>query len=358
MNNENTIKIHNKSIGDKFPTYITFEAGPTHNGFDSAKELINVAKDSGADAIKFQILNPERLIANKDQIFEYEYLVNKLSNETQKKKETLYDILKRRSLTNNEWIELKNYSDSIGIAFFATVAFEDEIKLVEKMGCHSIKIASADVNYNYLINLAAKTGLCIQLDTGNATISEIEEAVSEVIKTGNNNIIIHHCPSGYPARFESINLNVIKTLKKMFTFPIAFSDHSPGYDMDLVAISFGAKMLEKTITMNREYPSIEHIMSLEPDEAYDFVKRIRNVEIAFGSNRRLLSEVEIEKRNYIRRSPYLLENTSKNTKLAKLKVDFCRPGLGLTPNEFYRLQNAKLNKDLQKGCLIKIEDLF
>ena len=140
---------------------------------------------------------------------------------------------------------MKQLSDEKQLAFFATVGFEEDIELLVKLGCDSIKIASADVNHFPLIRQAARTGMCIQIDTGNATLGEVEAAIDIIQTEGNDGIIIHHCPSGYPAHLESINLNIIPSLKRLFPFPIAFSDHTPGWEMDIAAIALGANLLER-----------------------------------------------------------------------------------------------------------------
>ena len=162
--------------------------------------------------------------------------------------------------------------------FFATIGDDRGLELVTKMRCESIKIASADVNYLPRLRKVAKTGISIQIDTGNATFGEIETAI-DIIKTeGNEKIIIHNCPSGYPAHLESINLKMIPALKKLFNLPVAYSDHSIGGDMDIAAISLGADLVEKTITLDRTSRSVEHIMSLEPAEMKSFVRQIRDLE--------------------------------------------------------------------------------
>ena len=188
-------KIGKKNIGDGFPCYITFEIGPTHEGLHSAKRLIKHASDAGADAVKFQIFNPDRLVADKKQMFSYGILKNRETGEIETVEEPLYDILVRRYLPEKDWLEIKSYCDKLDIAFFSTVGFDEDIRLLEKLKCHSIKIASADVNHFPLIKSAAKTGMCIQLDTGMATIEEIEEAVNIIRSENNENIIIHQCPS-------------------------------------------------------------------------------------------------------------------------------------------------------------------
>ncbi|MBA1329761.1 N-acetylneuraminate synthase, partial [Candidatus Endoriftia persephone str. Guaymas] len=225
------VRIGNRYIGDDHPCFITFEAGPTHNGLEMAKRLVKHAAEAGADAVKFQIFDPERLVADKKMPFSYEILVDRESGRLQRVEEPLYEILHRRCLSRDEWRELKRYSDSLGLAFFSTASFEEDIDLLVELGCDSIKIASGDINHHPLLRYAARTGLCLQLDTGSATLGEVETAVDLILTEGNEQIIIHQCPSGYPARLNSINLNIIPTLKRLFPFPAAFSDHTPGWEM-------------------------------------------------------------------------------------------------------------------------------
>ena len=350
-------KINKTIIGDGHPCYITFEIGPTHNGLDSAKRLIKHASDAGANAVKFQISDPDREVSDKKQMFSYGILKNKETGEIETVEEPLYDLLKRRSLPDEQWIELKQYSDELGIDFFSTVDFKENIQLLEKLGCYSIKIGSADVNHFPLIRQAAKTGMCIQLDTGMATLGDIEKAVDVVRSEGNENIIIHHCPSGYPARLDSINLRIINTLKNMFSYPVAFSDHTPGNEMDIAAVVLGANMVEKTITEDRMTPSVEHIMSIEPKEMKNFVRTIRDLEKALGSGRRIMHNDELKKRNLLRRSAFLLEPARKGQRLADCKVEFRRPGLGIHADQFELLKDNVFIKDIESGQMVQFSDL-
>jgi len=355
--NKRIVKIDKKNIGDHYPTYITFELGPTHQGLESAKRLIKHASDAGADAVKFQIFDPDRLVADKKQIFSYGVLKNKETGEIETVEEPLYDILVRRYLPENQWIEIKKFCDELGIAFFSTVGFDEDVKLLEKIGCQSIKIASADVNHFPLLRTAAKTGMCLQLDTGMASLGEIERAVDIIKSEGNNNIIIHQCPSGYPARLESVNLKIIKTLKKMFSFPIAFSDHSPGNEMDIAAIAMGANMIEKTVTEDRMTRSVEHIMSIEMNEMKNFVRTLRDVEIALGTGRREMQNEELKKRNQNRRSLFLRIPAKKGTSLIDCQIEFRRPGFGIRPDQFEKMKNYVLSRDIEAGAMIQLNDL-
>ena len=358
MTQRHKVKIGSKLIGDGEPCFITFEAGPTHDSLETAKRLVKLAMEAGADAVKFQIMDVERLMADKDVRFSYGVLAADGSGRVVQKEESLYEILKRRELSREEWRELKAYCDELGIPFFATVCFEDEVDFVHEIGCASIKIASADINHLPLIRHAAQTGLCIQLDTGSSTIGEVERAVDAILAQGNDQIIIHHCPSGYPARLEGINLNVITSLRQMFDFPIAFSDHTPEMDMDIAALALGANLLEKTITEDRAIQSVEHVMSLEPHEMKDFVRRIRDMEIAFGSPRRLMGNEEREKRQIGRRSAHLKRDLPVGHVLSDEDIEYRRPGGGIPPDMHDMIVGARLRSDMKAEERLSWSHLF
>lgn len=352
----NDIKLGEKYIGDGHPCYITYEAGPTHDGLESAIELVKIAAQSGADAIKFQILDPERLVADKKQLFSFDILLNKETGESKTVSEPLYDLLKRRSLTFSEWREVKSAADEHNIAFFATAGYEDEVELLSELGCDSIKIASADLNHYPLLRLAARSGMLVQIDTGNGTIGDVEKAVDVLNQEGCDRIIIHQCPSGYPAHIESIHLNMIKTLKSMFPYPIAFSDHTPGMHMDIAALALGANLIEKTITKDRCTPSVEHIFSLEPEDAKEFVSVVRDVEIALGAHRRSMHPDQIHNRNKIRRSAFLLGDAKEGTPIDLLNIEYRRPGDGIPPDLLETMVGMKLRNSLKTGHKLSIQD--
>lgn len=339
------ININNILVGEGAPCFITFEAGPTHQGLASAKRLAKHSKDAGANAIKFQVFDSLRLVADPTLPFTYQVLADMATGKMETVTEPLRDILLRRQLRLEEWRELKHYCDDIGLAFFATACFHEDIDFLVEIRCQSIKIASADVNHLPFIRYAARTGLCIQLDTGMASLGEIELAVDTIRAEGNDNIVIHHCPSGYPAHLESINLRVIPTIKSLFGCPVAFSDHSVGWNMDIAALAVGADMLEKTITEDRATRSVEHIMSLEPQDMYRFVEVIRELEVALGSPRRVLSDEERKKRNAIRRSLHIACDLPVGHIITEADLDYRRPGTGITPE--------RLSEVLSRPLLVK-----
>lgn len=346
-----------RPIGDNEKCFITFEAGPTHDGLATATGLADVAAKAGADAIKFQIVDADKLVSDRNQLFSYDILVDKTTGESKTVSEPLYNLLKRRMLKREEWLELKRHCDKLGLAFFATVTFEEELNLVREMKCDTVKIASADINHFPFLRLAARTGLNVQIDTGNATMGDVEAAVDVIRSEGNNDIIIHHCPPGYPAIPSAINLRVLPTLKRIYNLPVAYSDHSPGWDKTVAAIALGANLVEKTITFDRTTRSVEHMFSLEPDDATAFVQAVREVDLALGGPRRIMTPEEKKRRVAYRRSTFVAADAPAGTSVKDLKVDFRRPGYGMGPDEFERCADMKLKRALQKGHMLAQSDI-
>ncbi len=350
--------IRNREINrEKNGVYIVFEAGPTHSGLDSAKKLARMAKHTGANAIKFQMLSADRLLRDKKIMMSYDYL-EKNDNGSERFinfSEPLYHILKRRELKREEWVALKKYCNHLDLPVICTVSYEDEMDfLVNELNIEGIKIASADITYlsfiEYCAKKCAEQNLNLQMDTGNADIWEIEKAVITVEKAGCKNIIIHLCPTGYPAHLESINLRMINTLKSLFPeYPVAFSDHSPGWDMDIAAVALGADMIEKTITLDRTIRSCEHSFSLEEADAGRFVQSIRNLETALGSTRRVIPQEERRKRKMIRRSPYASVDLRKGDEIKISDFEFKRPEAGIDGEEFIYHLGKVLIKSIKTG---------
>lgn len=349
------ISLGNRDVGDGLPVFIVFEAGPTHTGLDSAKELSSHAREAGADAIKFQITDHDRLIQDRGLMFSYNILNE--NGQMEPVSEPLYDIWERRYMPPEDWKALKAHCDQIGLNFFATIFSPEDVDLVVEMGCHSIKIASQDTNYQDLIEYAAGKGLPVQLDTGGSSLGEVERAVDWLLEAGNDQILINHCPSGYPAHAESIHLRMIGTYKKIFPYPVAFSDHTPGWRMDVAAVAVGANIVEKTITLDRTQRSCEHLMSLEPPEMREFVEIIREVETAMGSERRALTAEQRAKREDTRRSAYLVRDVRAGEPLRREDFEFRRPGYGIKPHEYRRFLGLHYKEDIEAGHMLKPADL-
>lgn len=349
-------KIGKKYVGQNHPVYIVFEAGHTHGGFENAKHLVNITAEAGADAIKFQAIDAERLISTHNVMDEYEVLLDKKTGERETVIEPLIESHKRQMLSNEEYAELKSIADKLGLAFIITVDFPEVVDFMKKIDVAAFKICSGDVIHHSFIRHVAKTKIPIMIDTGGSTLAEVEQAMDVILSEGNEKVLIHHCPSGYPARLESINLNIIKTLKQMFECPIAFSDHTPGWDMDIAAVALGVAMIEKTITLDRLTRSAEHVMSLEADDAKEMVKSIRALEIAMGKKRKVLSLVELEKKLKFRRSLFAKKNLKAEQALRQNDIDYRRPGTGIVTNQDHLVIGRILKRDIKAGTMLSWKD--
>ena len=346
-----------RHVGDGLPVFIVFEAGATHDGLDSALKLVDIAADSGADAVKFQMLDAEKLIPDYEVQFSYEVLANKTTGRRESVVESLQAILKRRELSKKEWREVVARCRSRNIDFFSTATAKDDLVFLAELKADSVKIASGDIDYYHFMRQAAAYPWTVQIDTGNATLGEVERAVDVLEGAGCRNIIINHCPSGYPARMDGINLRVLTTLRQMFPYPVAFSDHTPGADMDIAAITLGAAMIEKTITLDRTIRSPEHIMSLEPDEAKAFVTTIRDVEQALGNPRRIFTEQEKNAPPVARRSVVAARDLASGTVLVQDDLDYARPGGGIPAGMDYLVLGKKLRRAMKRGERYEMGDV-
>jgi N,N'-diacetyllegionaminate synthase len=355
---------------------IVFEAGPTHNSFKSAKELIFSAAIAGADAIKFQIIDADEIMADKKIKIKYKIFSG---NRLKFKENTIYSLLKKRMLSYSDWKKLKLYSDSLNLDFFATVGSKKDILFLKKIGCKEIKIASGDLNYIQLIEEVAKTGIKIQLDTGGGSLKQIKNVINilkKKFKYKNNDITLHHCPPGYPTILKRVNLNYLNYLKNKFKVNIGFSDHSPGYDISILAMTKSIDVLEKTISLNKNFPSIEHCMALNTYELPNYIDILRDISTGKLKPREIIKKnifnkikqingsiinVQPNKVNIskdIRRSLYLNKNSKKNTKLKDLNYKFKRPGYGIQPDEFIKFKNFRLKKSFKKNYNLRLNDIY
>lgn len=344
-------------IGDGMPVCIVFEAGATHYGLDSALRLVDAAAAAGADAVKFQMVDVKRLVPSLDTMFSYVRLVNAATGETESITESLQTILLRRELKKEEWEAVVARCRQHNLTFFSTATTVEELEFLYEIGVGSIKIASGDINYHHFMRQAARYPWTIQIDTGNATIGEVEQAVDVLEAAGCRKIIINHCPSGYPARLDGINLRAVTTLKQMFPYPIAFSDHTPGATMDIAAVALGVHMIEKTITLDRTIRSPEHIMSLEPDEAKKFVTTIREVEQALGAPRRIMTEQERNTPPVARRSVVAAQDIPAGTVLSQANLEYARPGDGIPAHRDRDILGGTVRRALRKGENFRYEDV-
>jgi len=336
------VKIGNKIIGQNNPCLISLEPSATYENLDEAIAMIKAISNSGADAVKFQTFLPgdaEKIMGNKD-------ITVNFSTETGTKKELVFDALKRRELSKNEWKELVEYAKKENLLFITASYFNETIDFLEGVGIDAFKVSKGDINNVLLIEKMAKTKIPIILD-GREKFRDVDIAIKICEENDNHNIIIMHCPSGYPAKYDGIHLNAIKTIQEKYKYPVAFADHSPGDIMNYAAISLGSSMLEKTITMNKKIEKVEHFMSLEIKEIKNFVENIRNLEKSMGDPNILnISRVE----ETARRSLIAKISIKKDTKITKNMLDYRRPGdEGISCADGFKILDKISKVNIPKG---------
>ena len=228
-------------------TLIIAEAGVNHNGsLKTAKELVDLAYESGADIVKFQTAKLESLVSRNAPMAAYQKK-NTGVDESQKA------MLEKLLLSFEEFEELAQYCEKVGIKFLSTPFDIESIHFLNDMQ-DIWKIPSGEItNYPYLVEIA-KTHKKIILSTGMAEISEIEEAIGVLNVNGANDITILHCTTEYPAPYKDVNLRVMKTLKDRFGYPVGYSDHTSGIEVALAAVALGATVIEKHFTLDRNLP--------------------------------------------------------------------------------------------------------
>lgn len=341
-----TIRISKNKIGEGNACFISFEVGATWMNFKDAKKLIKASALAGADAIKFQTLLP----GQSDKLINKKNL--KISFKTSKghKNENMLEILQKRELPKKMWKKLVDYSHKQGLAFITTVSFIDTIDFLKEIKVDAIKISKGDINNVLLVNEVSKKGIPIILD-GREKFSDVEKALKICEKNKNFQVVLMHCPSGYPAESAGVHLRAISKIKEKFDYPVGYADHSPNDIMNYGAISLGANMLEKTITSNKKTDRVEHLMSLEIDELKNFVQNINELQNAMGNPNILnISRVNED----ARRSIVAKETIHSGEKITLENIDFQRPGnLGISASEGFKILNKKSNCFIKKGMIIK-----
>jgi len=339
------VQIGKKSIGEGEPCFISLEPGATYSNIDDAKEMIKATAASGADAVKFQTFltgDAERILGRKDITINF-------TTTTGKKKELVFDALKRRELTREEWIELIQYSRKQNISFITAPYFSETIDFLNETGVDAIKVSKGDINNVILIDKISKTNLPVILD-GREKFEDVDKAIKICEKNNNKKIIIYHCPSGYPSENSGIHLRAIKAIHEKYPYPVGYADHSPNDTMNYAAVALGANMLEKTITQDKTKENVEHYMSLELDELKKFIQNIRAVEQAMGDAKILMtSRVE----ENARRSIVAKRNIEQGEKITVELLDFRRPGnMGISAADGFDVIGKKASKTIQEGTFL------
>ncbi len=347
MKNIETI---NKSIGEREPCFIIAEAGVNHNGnIELAKKLIDVAKDADVDAVKFQTFHAGEIVSLNSK---------KAGYQDRAKEKTQYEMLKNLELSFDDFRELKRYCDNSNIEFISTPYDIKSVGFLNEIGVKRFKVASADLINKPLIEAIAKTKKQIILSTGMATLGEIERTTSLIYNLGNENIILLHCTTSYPTPYDQVNMNILGTLKNSFSLPTGYSDHTLGIEVSIMAVSMGAKVIEKHFTLDRTMEGPDHFASLEPSELKKMVKAIRNIEKSFGSKRKEITAEEKKNIFFMRRSIHASDNIRQGEIIKENNIKITRPFNGIESWYINVILDKKIKNNIKKDDPIRWEDLL
>lgn len=328
---------------------IIAEAGVNHNGsFDKAIEMIKVAKESGADAIKFQTAVPELVMTSDAKKAQYQ-INSEYDNETQ------LEMIKRIHLPLDSYHELKKECNKYDIEFMST-AFDDvSLKTLRRLSLKRYKIPSGEItNLPYLREIG-RIGKPLIMSTGMANMGEIKFALRALLDAGakKKNITILHCNTDYPTIVKDVNLQAMISIHNEFKVNVGYSDHTLGIEIPIAAVGMGASVIEKHFTLDRKLIGPDHSASLEPNEFSLMVKYIRNIEVAIGDGIKRPSKSEIKNIPIVRKSIVAKRAIKKGEIFSNNNITVKRPGTGISPIEWDVYIGKIANKNYQMDELIK-----
>lgn len=326
-------------------TLIIAEAGVNHNGsLEIAKQLVDKAKECGADIVKFQTAKLDSLVSKSAQMADYQ---KKNIGVEESQKEMLSKLL----LSFEDFIELADYCMQMGITFLSTPFDIESIHFLNDLQ-DIWKIPSGEItNYPYLVEIA-KTGKRVILSTGMAEMEEIGAAIKVLEENGTRDITILHCTTEYPAPIEDVNLRVMDTLRNAFGYPVGYSDHTQGIEVDFAAVAMGATVIEKHFTLDRSLPGPDHKASLEPSELKAMVEGIRKIEMAIGSCEKRPSKHEIKNRDVARKSIVTKRKIKAGELFTEDNLTTKRPGSGVNPMMWNQVLGTVAARDFEEDELI------
>jgi len=329
-------------------TLIIAEAGVNHNGsINTAKKLIDVAADAGADIVKFQTFTAESLMTANAEKAEYQ---QNLSNNS----ESQFEMIKKLELKREAHEELIQYCNKKDIKFLTTAFDHASIDLLHELDISLYKVPSGEItNLPYLRHIGGMRKPVI-LSTGMATLKEVENALNILKQSGTlkDEITVLHCNTEYPTPMKDVNLKAMLTIRDELGVKVGYSDHTLGIEIPIAAVALGATVIEKHFTLDRNLPGPDHHASIEPDELKAMVKAIRNVEKAMGDGVKQPSPSET-KNIPIARKSIVAKMTIKNGELfTEDNLTVKRPGTGLSPMEWDAFIGQYADKDYQPDDFI------
>ncbi len=325
---------------------IIAEAGVNHNGdYNIAKKMVDAAKEAGADYIKFQTFIPEKLVSKYADKAQYQ-------KETTSANESQLQMLKRLTLTNKNFIDLKNYCDQKNIGFLSTPFDLESIEFLEKLNMDFWKIPSGEVTNLPYLERIAQTGKKVIMSTGMCDMKDINAAVDILEYNGCQEIILLHCNTQYPTPFEDVNLKAISSIKKETGKMVGYSDHTKGIEVPIAAVAMGAVVIEKHFTLDKNMGGPDHKASLEADELKNMVYAIRHIEKAMGNGCKKTSFSEVDNKIAARKSIVAKRNIKMGEIFSEDNLTVKRPGNGISPMRWHDVKGKKAVKDFKEDELI------
>lgn len=335
--------------------FIIAEAGVNHNGsLSSALEMIQVAAECGADAIKFQTFSADKLVTKYAKTANYQKENGGFENQ--------YEMLKGLELKESDYPGLIDACSKYNIEFMSTPFDEEALDFLVSLGMRRIKVPSGELtNLPFLRKIASKN-LPIILSTGMGTIEEIEEAV-DVIESERAKhqyaepigsiLTILHCTSNYPCPNNQANLKAISTIKDKFSVPVGYSDHTLSINIAYICMGLGVSVYEKHFTLDKNLPGPDHLASLLPEELKTMINNIRTSEIALGNGVKEPTASELDVRKLVRKSCALNKNKKAGDFISSEDLILLRPGTGIEPKFIDQLVNRRLKTDVMTNDLLQ-----
>lgn len=344
------ISIGGKKIGEGFPVFIIAEGGVNHNSrLDLALDLIDAAADAGADAIKFQTWRAEQLVTRAGKMADYQ-------KRNIGKEESQFEMLKKLELKEHWYPQLIKRAKEKGIILLSTPhgGFES-VDFLQKYNFPAFKFGSGEITNLPLLEYAAKFKKPMLISTGMSNLEEVKEAIEVVKRAGNNQILVFQCTTDYPLAPENVNLEVIQTFIKELDVLVGYSDHTIGDQVPIMAITLGACMLEKHLTLDRTMKGPDHIASTEPKEFKELVKKLRDIPKILGSGIKKPQVIELQYMTVARKSIVASKDIKKGERLTKENLAIKRPGNGLLPKLYPQLLGKTVNQDIPADTLFSEE---
>lgn len=331
---------------------IIAEAGVNHDGkLSKALKLINFAKKSGADYVKFQLFNPEALVTKDIGLANYQ------KKNLNKQKLTQFEMLKKYTLSEKKFDKIIEHCKKKKIKFLATPFDLKNLIYLIKKNPDFIKLGSGDLDNFELLDKISKYKVKIILSTGISEIIDIRKTINFLKKKKFNfkNLYLLHCTSSYPTTLDRVNMKFIKTLKKIFKIKVGYSDHTESLITGALATSYGATIIEKHVTLNKKSNGPDHKASLNFEEFTKYVENIKNAVKILGSDKKKLSIDELKTKKLIQRFIVAKKDIKKNEIFTSDNITCKRASKGISSNKWFNILGLRSKKNFKIDDIISIK---